>query len=282
MHRFKTLISADELQSCIDQPDWRVVDCRFNLLQPAAGRQQYADGHLRGAVYADLDKDLAAPIRADSGRHPLPDPELLAAKLGRWGISNHSQVIVYDQTSGAIASRLWWLLRWLGHRDVAVLDGGIAAWLGSGGVLQRGTVSPVECEFKANPDEALILGTTELVGNLDSIRLVDARDRERFLGRKEPIDRVAGHIPGALNLPFSECQTEDGRMLSPHALRQRWQTALGSASQGAWAVMCGSGVTACHLALSAEIAGLAAPRLYVGSWSEWIRDPGRPVATEGP
>jgi thiosulfate/3-mercaptopyruvate sulfurtransferase len=280
MRHFTTLISAKDLLARIGNPDWRVVDCRFELLEPAKGRLDYLSGHVPGAVYADLDKDLADPVRDDSGRHPLPDVRRFAKTLGRWGISNSSQVVAYDQASGAIAARLWWLLRWLGHADVAVLNGGMAAWHRAGGSIEQGEPVPVEVRFTGAADNSMVLGTSELAANLESIRLVDARDSQRFLGRAEPIDAIAGHVPGALNLPFSECLGPDGRMLAANDLAKLWGRMLGEPARGPWAAMCGSGVTACHLALSAEIAGMPAPRLYAGSWSEWIRDPRRPVATE--
>jgi thiosulfate/3-mercaptopyruvate sulfurtransferase len=280
MRQCETLISASELQSAIDLDDWRVMDCRFDLLRPEKGRQDYLSGHIPGAVHADLDKDLADPVRKDSGRHPLPDPDRFARVLGGWGISNSSQVVAYDHASGAIASRLWWLLRWLGHSRVAVLDGGIEAWSRAGGMLSTESARPVGATFRAVINNALVLSTAELLRKPGSIQLVDARDRERYLGRSEPIDAIAGHVPGARNLPFSESLRPDGRFLEPQDLRTRWRSVLGDTGEAPWAAMCGSGVTACHLALSAEIAGIRPPRLYAGSWSEWIRDPDRPVATE--
>ena len=279
MQRFTTLISGDELQASLQLPDWRIVDCRFDLKAPEKGRQEYLAGHISGAAYADLDGDLADPIRADTGRHPLPDPQRFSATLGSWGISNASQVVVYDHGSGAIAARLWWLLRWMGHRDVAVLNGGIAGWIKAGRPLVRHSQVASIARFEPHPDNAMVVTTAELLAGREAIALVDARDRQRFLGHVEPIDPVAGHVPGALNFPFSESLDPGGEMLSADELRIRWQKLLGNNAQRPWVAMCGSGVTACHLALSAEVAGIRAPRLYVGSWSEWIRDPGRPVAT---
>jgi thiosulfate/3-mercaptopyruvate sulfurtransferase len=279
MRRFDTVISADELLGNLDHRDWRIVDCRFDLMAPGKGYEDFLSGHIPGAVYANLDTDLAGPIRRDSGRHPLPDLDQFAATLGRWGISNHCQVIAYDYASGALAARLWWMLRWLGHADIAVLNGGIAAWLRAGGRLQEGPTTAETAQFTARPDATRILNTAELALHPQTIRMIDARDRQRFRGLAEPIDAVAGHIPGARNLPFSELLGPDGRFLPAADLQERLLGVLGDAPARPWAAMCGSGVTACHLALAAEIARFTGPRLYVGSWSEWIRDPARPVAT---
>jgi thiosulfate/3-mercaptopyruvate sulfurtransferase len=219
-------------------------------------------------------------VRADTGRHPLPDVDRFARTLAGWGISNASQVVVYDLSGGAIAARLWWMLRWLGHQKVAVLNGGFAAWKGIDGEIETGLVEPARAEFSVRPNPSIVLKTDELAADRGSIRLIDARDRQRFLGRSEPIDPVAGHVPGARNLPFSECLDSEGLMKTPSELLGLWRDVLDKPSESRWAVMCGSGVTACHLALSAAEAGLRPPRLYVGSWSEWIRDPARPIATE--
>jgi thiosulfate/3-mercaptopyruvate sulfurtransferase len=279
MQRYATLISTDELHNNLDAADWRIVDCRFELAVPDKGRQDYLGGHIPGATYANLDRDLAGPVRNDSGRHPLPNPEVFATTLGQWGISNTSQVVAYDQASGAIAARLWWLLRWLGHSDVAVLNGGMAAWTSAGLPLELSRRQASPAEFVQQCDDSRVLDTAELSGDPGGILLVDARERTRFQGLQEPIDRVAGHVPGAINLPYTELLGPDKGFLSPEALRLRWASVLGGATEEPWAAMCGSGVTACHLALAAEVAGIKPPRLYVGSWSEWIRDSARPVVT---
>lgn len=279
VQRFHSVISASDLLSKAGTDDWCIVDCRFDLMAPEKGYKDFLAGHIPGAVHANLNTDLSGRIRSDSGRHPLPDPEKFAQALGRWGISNQSQVIAYDYANGAIAARLWWMLRWLGHADVAVLNGGIAAWTKAGGPSERAEVRPSQARFTPHPDDAVVLETSELLRNSQDIRLLDARDRNRFQGLSEPIDAVAGHIPGASNLPFSELLTTDGQFLAAEALRDRLLAVLGHAAARPWAAMCGSGVTACHLALAAEIAGIARPRVYVGSWSEWIRDPDRPVGT---
>ncbi len=274
------LIDANELQSQIDDSDLRIIDCRFDLADPSSGRRAYLQGHIPGAVFADLDRDLAAPVSPDSGRHPLPDMNTFAATLGRLGISNASNVVVYDAGNGALASRAWWLLRWLGHERVRLLDGGFAHWIVSAGPVTSGSEQVTEAQFRPEPRADIVLTTAELESDIDAIagmRLYDARDAARFRGEDEPIDPVAGHIPGSLNLPFPVSLDEDGRWKSTKALEAVWLSVLGEDRQAPWAVMCGSGVTACHLAISAMEAGYREPRLYVGSWSEWIRDPQRPI-----
>lgn len=280
MRRYTTLISAADLLAHAGRLEWRILDCRFNLMQPEQGRRDYDAGHIPGSQYADLDRDLASVVTPDSGRHPLPDPAAFEATLQQWGISNDSQVVAVDGGSGAIAARLWWLLRWLGHDAVAVLDGGLAAWQAAGGSLVQTAASWPAGWFRGLQRPNRVVTTAEIARRLDSrqpLQLVDARDAERFAGKAEPIDTVAGHIPGSLNFPVGQNMASDGCWRPPADLRQRWRTLLGGEPHKDWAVMCGSGVTACHLALSAVRAGLPEPRLYAGSWSEWIRDPARPV-----
>ncbi|MDH3351443.1 MAG: sulfurtransferase [Gammaproteobacteria bacterium] len=274
------VISAEQLETSLGSADLRIVDCRFELTQADAGRNSYLRGHIPGAVYADLDKDLAAPVTAMSGRHPLPDAAALALTFGQMGISRNTGVVVYDDCSGAVAARAWWLLRWLGHERVAVLEGGFARWKSLQLPIEKGEVVPVAREFLAEPRAQLVIETAEIMATpAESLRLVDARDAARFRGEAEPIDRVAGHIPGSVNLPFSASLNADGSWKDERALRDQWDDVLGDDSSRPFAVMCGSGVTACHLVISALLAGLPEPRLYVGSWSEWIGDPARTVAT---
>jgi len=284
MRDFQTLIGHEDLEALLDDDRLRLVDCRFSLLEPEKGRQEYAAGHLPGAVYAHLDEDLAAPAAAGTGRHPLPDTDAFVARLREWGISNGSQVVVYDDDGGALAARLWWMLRWLGHTRVAVLDGGFGPWRRSGRPVTQATPAAVTGGFGGRPQPEMAISTAEVQDRLASAEgmlLVDARDASRFRGEREPIDPVAGHVPGAVNLPFSLALGPRGEWKSPEELRQLWATLGPVGGKHDWAVMCGSGVTACHLALSAEVAELPEPRVYVGSWSEWIRDPARPVAAEG-
>lgn len=280
MRGFPPVISADKLLQQIGRPDWRVIDCRFDLMAPEAGRKSWLAGHIPGAVHADLDNDLAGPITDTSGRHPLPNPQDFAELLGSWGVDNESTVVVYDAAGGAIAARSWWMLKWVGHERVALLDGGYPAWQRAGGKIESGAVQIDRRHFVTNLRPNRVITTEEVIAQLPdtaNFRLLDARAAARYRGEMEPIDSVAGHVAAAVNLPFGRILNADGNFKSAGDLRDLFNEALGEAADGAWAVMCGSGVTACHLAVAADLAGLSAPRLYVGSWSEWIRDPERPV-----
>jgi thiosulfate/3-mercaptopyruvate sulfurtransferase len=278
---FTTLIEAKDLAKGLEDPDLRVVDTRFRLTDPGAGERAYRLGHIPGAVYLHLERDLSGPVTEASGRHPLPDPRILAARLGRAGIGNDDQVVVYDDAAGAIAARLWWLLRWLGHTRVAVLDGGLGAWCEAGFALEEGVISPRPTSFVPGSGGLRAVTVEELQGRIGKPPrlLVDARERPRFLGQMEPIDPVAGRIPGSVNFPFTDNIDDSGRLLGPEALRQRWRRLLGDTPVTGVACLCGSGVTACLDLLALEIAGMPGAALYAGSWSEWIRDPERPVAT---
>jgi len=282
---FKTLIDADSLQELLGRPRLAVVDCRFDLMSPEAGRQAYLRAHIPGARYADLNRDLSAPVGPHTGRHPLPLPEVFAGRLGAMGIGNDTQVVAYDEANGSIAARLWWMLRWLGHDSVAVLDGGFKAWTARGGPLQSGEADPAAAEraarqFTPRVDAGSVVSTAELERALQDLKavLVDARAQERYAGAVEPIDPVAGHIPGAVNHPFPANLGADGRFLPAAEIKRRWEERLPGADPKNLVAMCGSGVTACHNLLSLEVAGLTGGKLYAGSWSEWIRDPRRPVA----
>ena len=274
-------IGARELNSLLRDPACRIVDCRFELADPARGRTLYRAGHIPDAVFADLDKDLAGPVGPQSGRHPLPDVETFRQKLCTWGIANDSQVVAYDQGNGASASRLWWMLRWLGHERVAVLDGGLGAWEAFGGEVDADDLPVARTEYIARPDAAMVATTQEIEAMLAAGKpclLVDARDERRFRGEVEPIDPVAGRIPGSVNLPFQRNLDSSGQWRSSEELREIWQSHWPDGDADLPITLCGSGVTACHLILAAKRAGLPMPRLYVGSWSEWIRDPNRPIA----
>ena len=281
MRPFTTLIDAATLASQIERDDLVLFDCRAELGNPHWGEAEYARSHLPGAQFLHLDRDLSSPVSADSGRHPLPDPDKFALRLAQLGAQAGSQLVAYDQGNGAYASRLWWLARWIGHRNVAVLDGGMTAWTAAGLPVETSRRVPVPRQFEAN----LTAGAWVDSATVDELRrrpgtvLVDARGAERFAGRNETIDPVAGHIPGARNAPFTGNLAADGRFLPAEALRLRWNTLLGSQPPAGLIAMCGSGVTACHNLLAMEHAGLAGARLYAGSWSEWIRDPRRPIAT---
>jgi thiosulfate/3-mercaptopyruvate sulfurtransferase len=277
------LITAADLAARLDDPSWVVVDCRFTLTDPAAGPAAYARSHIPGARYANLDDDLARQPQRGEGRHPLPFVDDLAPRLGSWGIGNESTVVAYDEASGAIAARLWWLLGWLGHDRRLVLDGGFAAWNAAG--LPVETEEPDWEPTRFVPrriDEYSVVETADLpalqaAGGL----LVDARAAPRYSGEQEPIDPVAGHVPGAVNRPGSVNLEADGRFRPPDALRRELTELLGGRPARKLIAMCGSGVTACQLLLALAAAGLDGAKLYAGSWSEWIRDPDRPVA-KGP
>lgn len=284
MRRSGTLVSVDQLANAIDDPALCLFDCRFDLADTGRGARAFAESRLPGAVYAHLDHDLSSPITAHSGRHPLPDVDALIDWLGRNGVASGSQVVGYDDSGGTMAVRLWWLLRWLGHADVAVLDGGWQAWTDAALPLERGTpTAPTATRFDGVADVNQVVSTAQLEQQLregsDRLLLMDARTAERFRGEAEPIDPVAGHIPGAINLPLQENLQADGRFKPPATLRDLYRQALAGRSAADVAAMCGSGVTACHNLLAMEIAGMTGGRLYAGSWSEWIRDPHRPVAT---
>lgn len=285
MARFGPLIDTTELCRLLGAADVVVLDCRFDLSDPAAGRRAWREAHIPGAYYADLEADLSATPTAETGRHPLPDAARAARRFEALGVGDDRRVVVYDGGSGAIAARAWWMLEWLGHRQVALLDGGFAAWTRAGLPVEAGETAVEPARLTVRPRDGDIVSTAELAaalpGNLP-LPLVDARDRSRYRGEAEPIDPVAGHVPGAVNLPFARLVGDDGRFRAEDEIRALFVDALDGAPDAPWAVMCGSGVTACHLVLAAELAGLRRPRVYVGSWSEWIRDPQRPVATAEP
>ena len=277
---FTTLISSDDLMPHLADPQWVVMDCRFVLAEPAAGERAYRQGHIPDARYAHLERDLSARVTVDSGRHPLPDKERLAAILGAWGIMPASQVVVYDDTGGAMAARLWWLLRWMGHSGVAVLDGGWGQWLQEGRAVSPEVPPPAPAAFTVQPPLVEWVSSAALQDAMlhQTIQVLDARAAERFRGDVEPIDAVAGHVPGAINRPLQHNLAADGRFLPAAELRRQFTALLGLVAPQQVVHMCGSGVTACHNLLAMEVAGLSGSRLYPGSWSEWIRDPSRPVA----
>lgn len=271
---FRTLITAEELHQHLDEAGWRVVDCRFELSRPDAGEVAWRESHIPGAVYAHLERDMAGPIDPATGRHPLPDPGQLAKRLGAWGIDGGTQVVAYDASGGAMAAaRLWWLLRWLGHERVAVLDGGWQAWNAAGFETDDIVPAPRAREFPRRPSIDEPLDADALTSGA-GWQLVDARGAPRFRGEVEPIDPVAGHIPGAVNRPFGGNLDAHGKFLPPDRLRERFRDVAAEKAVH----YCGSGVTSCHNLLAMEHAGLSGSRLYPGSWSEWIRDPSRPVA----
>jgi thiosulfate/3-mercaptopyruvate sulfurtransferase len=277
---FTTIVSAAELAPQLGSPDLVLVDLRHDLAQPDAwGEAQHRAAHIPGAVFAHLDRDLSAAKTGGNGRHPLPSPEAAAAVFGRLGIDGGKQVVAYDQGGGMFASRLWWMLRWLGHERVAVLDGGFDAWVRAGLPVDAAVPAVRAATFVPRPapiavDAALLLARL----SDPSMLVLDARAPERFRGDVEPLDPVAGHIPGAVNRPFARNLGPDGRFKPADALRAEFAAVLGALPPAAVVHQCGSGVTACHNALAMEIAGLPGARLYPGSWSEWCADPARPVA----
>ena len=274
---YNTLISVDELAQKLNAPRYVVIDCRFSLQGPEVGRQHYEQGHIAGACYAHLDADLSGPIiPGQTGRHPLPDVSTFAQTLGRWGIDAQSQVIAYDDMGGPFAARFWWMLKWLGHEKVAVLDGGWPVWLAAGHPTSIDACKPTTTTFVPHLQDHLLVTASDIEHADSDILLVDARAEERHAGRHEPLDPVAGHIPSAVCYPWAANLDADKHFLEKAQLRDRFQEV--AESPGA-ICYCGSGVTAAHNALAIVHAGYPMPRLYAGSWSEWITDPSRPVAT---
>jgi thiosulfate/3-mercaptopyruvate sulfurtransferase len=275
-----TLISTAELAAHLDDPSFVVLDVRHDLAQPGTwGDAQYAAGHIPGARFVHMDRDLSAPKTGTNGRHPLPSPETAAALFGRLGIDAGTQVVAYDSGGAMYAPRLWWMLRWLGHAAVAVLDGGIAKWVREGRRVTAEIPSARPVTFTIRQ-----VGQTASAGDVlaslgrRSLTLVDARGAERFRGDVELIDPVAGHIPGSVNRPYTENVLPDGTFKKPEALRAEFAAVTGTASPATIVNTCGSGVSACHNLLAMELAGIHGTLLYPGSWSEWCSDAARPIA----
>ena len=276
----RPIISVSDLYQKINDINIRIIDTRFSLYNKNEGKALFDKSHITGAIYADLDDDLAGNITESSGRHPLPNVNTISEKLREWGINKLTHVIVYDHNNGSIASRLWWLLKWLGHEKVSVLDGGYLEWEKSNFPIDNsisnyepGNFVPVLNEDKTWTAELI----NKWIKQSKKFLLIDARDENRYRGIEEPIDRIAGHIPGAINIPFTLFLEENGVWKNLIEIRAIWKKYQIN-DNAEWAVMCGSGVTACHLSISAELAGLASPKLYPGSWSEWISDNNRPIA----
>ncbi len=273
------LVDAATLASHLHDPAWRIVDVRHQLADVAYGEKAYAAGHIPGAVFLHCDRDLSGPPTGRNGRHPLPDPARLAARLGELGIGEQTQVVVYDDSQGMIAGRLWWLLRWLGHERVAVLDGGLQAWQAAGGELTAAVVAPMPATFTVRQGAAPVdADYVRAFLHASRLYLIDARSPDRFRGENETIDPVGGHIPGAVNRFFRDNLQADGRFKPAAELRTEWLAILAGRAPEQVVHQCGSGVSACHNILAMELAGLPGSRLYAGSWSEWCADPQRPVA----
>lgn len=275
---YSSLISTEDLANNYSN-SWVICDCRFTLTDPELGRAAYGESHITNSIYIDLEADLSSPITAKSGRHPLPEVEEFCVKLGQWGIDSDTQVVVYDDSFGSIAARMWWLLRWLGHEKVAVLDGGWQKWKRE----ERGMDNIVtQAKTKGPYPYALqnqLTVEAESLLNLDDKFLVDARAEERFSGNIEPFDKVAGHIPGAINIPFEDNLDIDGTFLKGDELKEIYRDKGLDDQYDKLILMCGSGVTACHSVVALAAANVGIVQLYPGSWSEWITDDSRPVAT---
>lgn len=279
MH-WQTLIDAASLRDALGDPRLVVIDCRFDLGDPAGGKREWRAAHVPGSHHADLDRDLSDLSRHGRGRHPLPAAADFCARLARWGVTPDHQVVALDAGAGMFAARLWWMLRLLGHRDAAVLDGGLAAWQAAGGALDAQLPATGGGQYQGDFDFGRIVTTAELEAG-DIVRhgvLLDARAGPRFRGEIEPLDPRAGHVPGARNHPFQDNLGADGRFLPAAQLRSMFERQLDGCSPAAVVHMCGSGVTACHNLLAMEQAGLAGSRIYAGSWSEWVSTPEHPVA----
>ncbi len=278
---FSNLISSTQLFQHLHHRPWVIIDCRFNLADSQAGATAYRHGHIPGAHYLHLDNDLSSAVKHYTGRHPLPDFKILAKKLGTLGVSNTHQVIAYDDANGAFAARLWWLLRVMGHEDVAVLDGGIPHWQQHDFEITTSLPKPAPCTFRVYLDDQQWLSALQLENALatQAITLLDARTEERYQGRVEPIDPVAGHIPKAVNRPFQHNLQTSGLFKPAAQLADEFGDVVGSTDGQNVVHMCGSGVTACHNLLAMDVAGLGGSRLYAGSWSDWIGDKNRAVAT---
>lgn len=271
-----TLVSTQQLAG---HPEWRVFDCRHDLAKPELGEAQYRQAHIPGALFAHLERDLSAPKSGKSGRHPLPDPGAFIAWLGQQGLEPSDQVVCYDAGNGAMAARLWWMLRWVGHKAVAVLDGGLAQWLAETRPVTAEVPRYAHCSYPVNARRvAAAVDLGEVERHRERMFLLDARAPARFRGEQEPIDPVAGHIPGAHNRFSTENLTPRGTFKDKESLRSEFLKILGDRNPSEVVHYCGSGVAACHNLLAMDIAGLHGGRLYAGSWSEWSADPQRPIA----
>ena len=277
---FSTLIGAHDLAEHLNEPDWILFDCRFDLANPDFGRDAYAANHIPGAFFLDLDDDLSGPKTGRNGRHPPPDPAALMSRLEACGVGNHTQVVAYDDANGMFAARLWWLMRWLGHHRVAVLDGGLQAWERDTRVLTERLPEPRPRTYTLCLQPYRVdVGTVQAHLGKPDMLLIDARSPDRFRGDNETLDPVGGHIPGAVNRYFRDNLGADGCFKQASVLREEFAALLRGIDPHSVVHQCGSGVTACHNLLAMEAAGLPGSRLYAGSWSEWCADPGRPVAT---
>ncbi len=280
MAGWNTLVQADVLAMALTRADVVIADCRFSLLDPSRGQSDWQTAHIPGAIYVHLERDLSDMNRYGHGRHPWPTEAAFVAKLGQWGIAPTTQVIAYDDDNGAFAARLWALLRLLGHEKVAVLDGGWKRWVAHGLPTTAQQRAPMTARYQGSFDASRLVDADAVELNLEAGGLLlDARAHERFRGDEEPIDRAAGHVPGAMNRPFMQNMGPDGRFKSPIQLASEFRELLDGRDASDATMMCGSGVTACHNLLAMERAGLKNAKLYSDSWSGWISDPSHPIAT---
>ena len=268
-----TLVSTQQLADHLSE--WRIFDCRHDLMKPALGEQQYGEAHIPGALFAHMERDLSGPKSGKNGRHPLPDPAIFVAWLGKQGLTKDDQVVCYDAANGSTAARLWWMLRWVGHKNVAVLDGGIAKWLKEDRPLDAIVAKPKPTTYKLKQPSGTV-DARAIQASLKNLFLLDARAPVRWRGEQEPIDPVAGRIPGARNRFNADNVQQDGTFKPASQLKTEYEAILKNQESGEVIHYCGSGVAACHNLLAMEVAGLAGGKLFPGSWSEWIADPSRP------
>ncbi|MBE0687093.1 MAG: sulfurtransferase [Anaerolineaceae bacterium] len=282
MKTYTTFIDPDELVNLLDDPNLIVIDCRFDLLNPAWGYQDYLKNHIPNAIYADLDKNLSRSITEETGRHPLPESDKFIETCSNWGIDKDKQVVVYDTTSGSFASRLWWMLKYFGHLNVAILDGGFSAWLDSGFSQESGSGHKRPSKFKGTPDHNLLKTTTEMETLIlqPDCTVIDARSRERYLGLQEPLDKIAGHIPNAINFFHQNNLDPNGKLLSIEELQEKYNDLLEGKNDNSKVLYCGSGVTSCLNFAVMQHIDIKPLYLYLGSWSEWIRNPNHPIISE--
>lgn len=278
------LVSCTQLAAHLDDPDWVIFDCRHDLMDLGKGERMYREGHIHGAHFAHLDIDLSGEKNGTNGRHPLPPPAAFGAFLARHGVTGTSRIVAYDDAGGPYAARLWWLARWVGLNNVALLDGGLPAWTAAGLPLSREVPVPRPAALRTQANPLMLLSAAEVQARLRddaAMTLIDARAPERYRGDVEPIDPVGGHIPGAHNRFFKDNLRADLTLRSPEELRAAFRALVPGLNPSRVVHQCGSGVTACANLFAMEYAGLAGSRLYAGSWSEWVSDPARP-ASKGP
>ena len=269
------LVSTDELAQ---NPDWKIFDCRHDLANPGSGQVEYEKGHIKGALFAHLDRDLSAPLTGKNGRHPLPEMQDFIRFLEKSGVAPTDTVVCYDAGPGSYAARLWWMLRWVGHAQAAVLNGGFARWVAEGRPVTAEAPLITGTKYKTKPERSRSVALATVERQLKRLALLDARAPARYRGEQEPIDPVAGRIPGAKNRFNSDNVNADGTFKSPEELKAAFQSVIGERKPSEIVHYCGSGVAACHNALAMEVAGLPGSRVYIGSWSEWSADPARPIS----